>query len=59
KEKGFSVLLISSDMEEIIELSDRVITMFQGSVNHTFQKADISETSLMSAAFNVYEGKKG
>ena len=58
KEQGFSVLLISSDMEEIIQLSDRVITMFQGSINHTFQKADINENNLMSAAFGVYEEQK-
>jgi AI-2 transport system ATP-binding protein len=58
KEQGFSVLLISSDMEEIIQLSDRVITMFQGCINHTFQKADINENNLMSAAFGVYEEQK-
>ncbi|MFT5874143.1 MAG: AI-2 transport system ATP-binding protein [Clostridium sp.] len=58
KEKGFSVLLISSDMEEIIQLSDRVITMFQGCINHTFQKADINQNNLMSAAFGVYEDKR-
>lgn len=58
KEQGFSVLLISSDMEEIIELSDRAVTMFQGHINHTFEKADINENNLMSAAFGVYEEKK-
>lgn len=58
KKQGFSVLLISSDMEEIIQLSDRVITMFQGCINHTFQKADINEKNLMSAAFGVYEDKE-
>lgn len=58
KEQGFSVLLISSDMEEIIELSDRAVTMFQGRINHTFEKADINQNNLMSAAFGVYEEKK-
>ena len=58
KEQGYSVLLISSDMEEIIELSDRAITMFQGRINHTFQKSDINQNNLMSAAFGVYEDKK-
>lgn len=58
KEQGFSVLLISSDMEEIIELSDRAVTMFQGRMNHTFQKADINQSNLMSAAFGAYEDKK-
>ncbi|MBU3188376.1 ATP-binding cassette domain-containing protein [Clostridium bowmanii] len=58
KEQGFSFLLISSDMEEIIELSDRAVTMFQGHINHTFQKADINQNNLMSAAFGVYQVKK-
>lgn len=58
QEQGFSVLLISSDMEEIIELSDRAVTMFQGRINHTFQKADINQNNLMSAAFGAYENEK-
>lgn len=58
KEQGVSVLLISSDMEEIIELSDRAITMYQGRINHTFQKEDINQNNLMSAAFGAYEDKE-
>lgn len=58
KEQGFSVLLISSDMEEIIELSDRAVTMFQGRINHEFKKENINQNNLMSAAFGAYEGKK-
>ena len=30
KKKGVAIMLISSDMEEIIELSDRAVVMFQG-----------------------------
>lgn len=59
KEKGFSFLLISSDMEEIVELSDRAVTMFQGRINHVFNKEDINQNNLMSAAFGAYEEKKG
>jgi len=59
KEQGYSFLLISSDMEEIVELSDRAVTMFQGRINHTFQKTNINQNNLMSAAFGVYEEKKG
>lgn len=58
KEQGFSFLLISSDMEEIIELSDRAVTMFQGRINHVFNKAEINQNNLMSAAFGAYEGEK-
>ncbi len=44
--QGVSILLISSDMEEIIELADRV---HQGRINHEF-KEEI-RINLMSAAF--------
>lgn len=55
---GVSVLLISSDMEEIIELSDRAISVFQGRINGEFSKADIDQDSLMSAAFDVTKKKE-
>ena len=58
KKQGISVLLISSDMEEVVELSDRAVTMFQGHINHTFQKADINQNNLMSAAFDAYGNEK-
>jgi AI-2 transport system ATP-binding protein len=53
KEQGLAILLISSDMEEIVELSDRAVTMFCGHINSEFAKCDISQDSLMSAAFGV------
>ena len=58
KKQGVAILLISSDMEEIIELSDRAITMFQGRINHTFKKEHINQNNLMSASFGVYENEK-
>ncbi len=55
KEQGVAVLLISSDMEEIMELSDRALTMFQGNLNHCFDKQDITQDNLTAASFGVYE----
>lgn len=55
KEEGVAVLLISSDIEEIVELSDRVATMYQGRVNHTFQGDCITVDHLMAASFGVYQ----
>lgn len=54
KEKGHGILLISSDLEEIVELSDRVKTMFQGTINHQFEQHQISLDSLMQASFGVF-----
>ena len=56
KEQGLAILLISSDMEEIVELSDRAVTMYSGHINKEFSKCDICQDSLMAAAFGVVEG---
>ena len=56
KAQGLAILLISSDMEEIVELSDRAMTMYCGHINREFAKADITQDALMSAAFGVTEG---
>ncbi len=53
RETGVSILLISSDMEEIVELADRALTMFQGRINAEFPKDQITQDRLMSAAFGV------
>lgn len=58
RESGVSILLISSDMEEVVELADRAVVMFQGRINSEFQKGDITQDNLMSAAFGV-TGDKG
>ena len=55
REQGVSILLISSDMEEIVELADRAVTMYQGRVNAEFQKEDINQDNLMAAAFGIVE----
>ena len=57
KQTGVAVMLISSDMEEIIELADRSVTVYQGRINCEFSKSEISQDNLMSAAFGV-PGKK-
>lgn len=56
REQGLAILLISSDIEEIIELSDRALTMYCGKINCTFKKSEINQDNLMAAAFGVYKG---
>lgn len=53
KASGVSTILISSDTEEIIELSDRVIVMFQGHKKVELEKEKITQTNIMNASFNV------
>lgn len=53
-----AVLLISSDMEEIIELSDRAVTIHQGRLNCEFDRADINQENLTKASFGVIGKEK-
>lgn len=53
RDQGVSILLISSDMEEIVELSDRAMSIYLGRVNREFTKDEISEDNLTSAAFGL------
>ena len=53
KAQGLAILLISSDMEEIVELSDRAMSMYCGKINREFSKKEITQDNLMAAAFGV------
>ena len=55
--QGVSILLISSDMEEIVDLADRAVTMYQGRINAEFQQENINQDALMAAAFGILEGE--
>jgi len=45
--KGGSILLISSDLNEIIGMSDRVLVVYKGRVAKELTNKDISETNIM------------
>lgn len=53
KEKGLGVLLISSDLEEIAEVSDRAVSMFSGSINVELSHDEIKLDNLMAASFGI------
>lgn len=53
KSRGVAVLLISSDMEEIVQLSNRVLSMYHGKINGEFVGKDINVNNLTSAIFGV------
>jgi len=55
KKQGVAVMLISSDMEEIVELSDRAVVVFQGRLKSEIGKHQITQASLMAASFGVTE----
>lgn len=51
-EKGIGIIIISSEMPEIIGMCDRVVVMHEGSVTGVVTGDDINETSLIMLASN-------
>ena len=47
---GMAVLFVSSEMEEVMGLSDRVLVMHEGEVSGELQKDELSEERIMSLA---------
>jgi ribose transport system ATP-binding protein len=48
--EGVSILMISSDMEEILHLSDRVAVMHEGRMTGILERADCTEQRIMTLA---------
>lgn len=53
RKAGVAVMLISSDMEEIVALSTRAVVICQGRILETLQRTDITPEKLMAASFGV------
>jgi ribose transport system ATP-binding protein len=48
---GAGILYISSEIEELIGVSDRILVMHQGMIVAEFEKKDFSESAILAAAF--------
>jgi simple sugar transport system ATP-binding protein len=46
RDEGAGVLLVSSDLDEILTLSDRILVMFEGRLVAEFQRGNVSEREL-------------
>jgi ribose transport system ATP-binding protein len=44
------IVMISSDMEEILNMSDRVAVMHEGAITGTLARADCTEERIMTLA---------
>jgi simple sugar transport system ATP-binding protein len=45
-ERGCAVLLVSLDLDEVLALADRVLVMFEGRLNGTFERGAFDEREL-------------
>ncbi len=55
-EKGKAVIVVSSDIKELMAICDRIMVMWAGRVAATFGRGDWSQEKIMSAAFSGYVG---
>lgn len=56
-EKGGAIILISSELPEVLNMSNRVLTVFEGRVTGEFDPRTTPADKIMSAALGLDEGK--
>jgi rhamnose transport system ATP-binding protein len=49
-EQGVAVLMISSELPEVLGMADRIVVLFEGRVTGEFVRADATEDAIMHAA---------
>jgi ribose transport system ATP-binding protein len=47
---GTAILMISSDLPEVLGMSDRIVVMHEGRVTGEFQQAEATKERVMQAA---------
>jgi ABC-type multidrug transport system ATPase subunit len=58
-EEGVVVIMISSDMEEVINVSDRVAVMHEGDITGFLMREQFSEQAIMNLAVGRRRHEKG
>jgi rhamnose transport system ATP-binding protein len=53
--QGVAVLMISSELPEVLGMADRIIVLFEGRVMREFARADATEEAIMHAATGAME----
>jgi rhamnose transport system ATP-binding protein len=53
--RGVAVLMISSELPEVLGMADRIVVLFEGSVAREFTRAEADEHSIMHAATGIVE----
>lgn len=51
--KGIAVVMISSELPEILSLSDRILVVRNGEIVHECKGAEATQESLMEYAFGI------
>jgi rhamnose transport system ATP-binding protein len=54
---GVAVLMISSELPEVLGMADRVLVVREGRLTATIERSDANETSIMMAATGQVRGE--
>jgi ABC-type sugar transport system ATPase subunit len=54
-----SVIMISSEMEEVIGLSDRIVVLYEGKQMGILGRDEFSQERILSLASGIENGKSG
>ena len=49
-DQGMAILVVSSDTQEVLAVSDRILTMYQGRITGEFRRAEANQANLLRAA---------
>ena len=55
--QGYAVIVISSEMPEVLHVSDRIIAMYHGEISRTFTTDEVTEDNLIQAISGLTEVK--
>lgn len=56
KKDGLSILMVSSDMPEVLGMSDRILVMHEGQISAEFSRAEATQEKLLAAAIGKSTG---
>ena len=56
--QGYAVIVVSSEMPEVLHVSDRIVAMFSGKVMRTFASEEVTEESLIQAISGINATEK-
>ncbi|NRG17730.1 sugar ABC transporter ATP-binding protein [Rhizobiales bacterium] len=55
--QGYAVIVISSEMPEVLHVSDRIVAMFSGKIIRTFTSEEVTEDNLIQAISGITSDK--
>lgn len=56
--QGYAVIVISSEMPEVLHVSDRIVAMYSGKVMRTFTSEEVTEDNLIQAISGIAATEK-